>query len=70
MTRIQLAGSPIMEEIIFFHDQILFVLAIILITIKGLLYQALTIKMPHQGFTKGGVGNYKDLKKECYLGFH
>lgn len=44
-----------MEEIIFFHDQILFVLVIILITVMGLLYRALTIKMPHQGFTEGGV---------------
>ena len=44
-----------MEEIILFHDQILFVLAIILIVVMVLLYRALTIKVPYQGFTEGGA---------------
>lgn len=44
-----------MEEVIFFHDQILFVLVLILIVVMGLLSRALLIKFPYQGFTEGGV---------------
>jgi len=48
-----------MEEIIVFHDQILFALAIILIVVIVLLYQALTIKVPYQGvYSRGCGGGY------------
>jgi len=38
------AASPVMEEIIFFHDQIMFILTIIVTTVLWLLIRALTIK--------------------------
>lgn len=42
-----------MEEIIFFHDQIMFVLVIILTGVLGLICRALIIKYTQQGLIEG-----------------
>lgn len=47
------AASPIMEEIILFHDQIMFILVIIIITVLWLIFKALTNKFYHKYLFEG-----------------
>lgn len=47
------AASPVMEEIILFHDQIMFILSIITITVLWLIFRALTNKYYHKYLFEG-----------------
>lgn len=47
------AASPIMENIIFLHDQIMFILIIIIITVLWLIIRSLTTKHYHRYLTDG-----------------
>ncbi len=47
------AASPVMEEIILFHDQIMFILTIIIITVLWLIFRAFTNKHYHKYLFEG-----------------
>lgn len=51
----QCAGSSIMEEVIFFHDQIMFILIIILTAVLGLIFRTLSITYNKQGLIEGAI---------------
>lgn len=50
---LQDAASPVMEEVIFFHDQILFILTLILTSVFWMLVRALTLGFSHRHLTDG-----------------
>ena len=50
---LQDAASPVMEEVIFFHDQILFILTLILTSVFWMLVRALTLGLSHRHLTDG-----------------
>lgn len=50
---LQDAASPVMEEVIFFHDQILFILTLILTGVFWMLVRALTLSFSHRYLTDG-----------------
>ena len=47
------AASPVMEEIIFFHDQIMFILTIIITTVLWLIIRSLTTRHYHRYLIDG-----------------
>ena len=47
------AASPVMEEIIFFHDQIMFILTLIIIAVLWLIIRSLTTKHYHRYLIDG-----------------
>jgi len=47
------AASPVMEEIIYFHDQIMFMLTIIITTVLWLIVRALAAKSYHRYLVDG-----------------
>ena len=47
------AASPVMEEIIYFHDQIMFMLTIIITTVLWLIVRALGAKSYHRYLVDG-----------------
>lgn len=51
----QCAGSSIMEEVNFFHDQIMFILIIILTVVLGLIFRTLSITFSKQGLVEGAI---------------
>lgn len=51
----QCAGSSIMEEVNFFHDQIMFILIIILTAVLGLIFRTLSITFSKQGLIEGAI---------------
>lgn len=50
---LQDAASPVMEEVIFFHDQILFILTLILTSVFWMLARGLTLGFSHRHLTDG-----------------
>lgn len=47
------AASPLMEEIIFFHDQIMFILTLIITVVFWVIVRALTLKFYHKYLIDG-----------------
>ncbi len=50
---LQDAAHPVMEEIIFFHDQVMFILTIIIVTVLWLIVKALSGKAYHRYLVDG-----------------
>nr|YP_004123425.1 cytochrome c oxidase subunit II [Corticium candelabrum]ADO51536.1 cytochrome c oxidase subunit 2 [Corticium candelabrum] len=50
---LQDAASPIMEEVVFYHDKIMFILTIIIIAVMWLILRALSNKYYHRYLTDG-----------------
>nr|YP_009257427.1 cytochrome c oxidase subunit II [Haliclystus antarcticus]ANH09488.1 cytochrome c oxidase subunit II [Haliclystus antarcticus] len=49
------AGSPVMEEIIFFHDQVMFIIPVIAVLVLWLIYRSLSSAYYYKYLTEGTV---------------
>lgn len=49
------AGSPVMEEIIFFHDEVMFIIPVIAVLVLWLMYRSFSSAHYYKYLTEGTV---------------